>query len=115
MNLPISENTNGPRTLDQKITSCTWGALLIWIGIALFTGATWGVGLIGVGTILLVEQLARRRHAVNYEDVWVLIGAAAVITGIGIAFGVRELLVPIVLVLVGVFLFVSSLMSRAEG
>ena len=84
-----------------------------WIGVALLVDVGWGAGLIGVGSILLVEQLVRWHLALDHEKFWVIAGAVAVGFGAGIAAGLGDALVPIVLVLVGAMLVATTFGSRA--
>lgn len=115
MSIPRADESRTRRELDRKINGRTGGALLIWIGLALLFNIGWGAGLVGVGAVLLVEQLARRRLALNYERFWVIAGAIAVTFGAGIAFGLQDALVPILLVLVGGVLVATTFRSRAEN
>lgn len=115
MSSPSSEHDPGRRETDRKINSRTGGALLIWIGAALLSGTGWGIGLVGVGVILLVEQLARRHLALKYERFWVIVGAAALFFGIGIAVGLKDAFVPILLVVIGGILVAKTFMDRGES
>jgi len=96
------------RDLDRRINSRTGGALLVWIGAVLLASAGWGVGLIGAGAIVLAEQAVRRRLDIQFERSWVIAGLVAVGLGLAMAVGLRDGLVPVLLIVAGAVLIVST-------
>jgi len=107
------EATPRRRRLNRAINARTGGALLIWIGIALLGGVGWGVGLLGVGAVLLVEQVVRRRLAIEFERFWVGAGAVAAGLGVAIIVGLQDALVPILLIIAGGALVATTLKGEA--
>ena len=115
MSNPESDERPRRHSLNRTVNVRTGGLLLIWIGVALLADVGWGVGLIGVGTILLLEQLTRWRLAIEFEWFWVGTGAVAIGTGVAITVGLRDALMPILLIVVGGALVASTLRSDGRG
>ncbi len=44
----------------DKIGAAAWGTLLLWAGIAVFTGVGWTAGLLGAGVVFLAAEAIRR-------------------------------------------------------
>jgi hypothetical protein len=102
------------RTLAKKLDAVGWGLFFIWIGVALLAHIGWGVGLLGVGLITLGAQAARKYLAVEVEGFWVVVGLLFVLGGIWELLSVQVSLVPILLIVVGIILLVSTLTVRGE-
>lgn len=94
-----------------KLSALAGGAVAIWLGIALWAGLGWGLALAGMGVILLIEQLARRRSGHRYDLFWVMAGATALIGGMLIATGADIRFGPMILIAVGIFIILSTLMG----
>ncbi len=105
-----SEDTD----LDRKVNGVVGGLLLIWAGIALQAEFGWGVALIGVGIILLAEQAARRHFGVDFDWFWVGVGIVSAGSGVGMLFGLKVSLVPILLIIVGIALIASAVSSKED-
>jgi hypothetical protein len=102
------------RALHRRLEAAGWGLFFIWIGIALFTHVGWGVGLLGVGIITLGAQLARKYFALKWEGFWVAVGFLFVVGGIWKLFNVQLGLLPILCIVAGVALLVSTLIGGRE-
>ncbi|MCC5978726.1 MAG: hypothetical protein JJU21_11730 [Salinarimonas sp.] len=94
-----------------KLSTLAGGAIAIWLGIALWAGLGWGVALAGIGVILLFEQLARRHSGLRYDLFWVVAGAIALIGGMLISSGVDIRFGPVILITVGIFIVLSTLLG----
>lgn len=99
------------KRLLAKLSALAGGAVAIWLGIALWAGLGWGLALAGIGIILLIEQLARRHSGHRYDLFWVIAGAIALIGGMLIATGADIRFGPLILIAVGIFIILSTLMG----
>ncbi len=104
----MSDKKIGRKDLNDRIDSAAIGVLLVWAGICLLADLGWGVGLIGVGVVLFAEQIVRRRTAVDFDWFWVGVSFVACLSGVGLLYGLKVSLVPIVFILVGFSLIGSS-------
>ncbi len=106
----INDPYDRPEALDreQKLNAIGWGSFFLWVGIAWLTGIGWGPGLLVTGLIILGGQAARRHFALGAEGFWVAVGVLFVLCGAWVAFNVQVGLVPIVCVLAGIALLVST-------
>jgi len=100
------------RALDKKLETVGWGLFFIWIGTALFAHVGWGAGLLGVGIIILVAQTARKYFARKWEGFGVAVGFIFVVAGISKLLNVHLGLVPILCIIAGIALLVSTLVAR---
>ncbi|HEY6909168.1 MAG TPA: hypothetical protein VI356_07350 [Myxococcales bacterium] len=103
-----------PEALDREkqLNAIAWGLFFLWVGAAWLAGIDWGLGLVVTGLIVLGAQLARRRFALGVEGFWVAIGILFVLSGTWQSFNVRIGLVPVVCLMAGVALLVSTLVRR---
>ena len=108
------QTTVNARALHRRLEAAGWGLFFIWIGIALFGHVGWGVGLLGVGIITLGAQLARKCFALKWEGFWVAVGFLFVAGGIWKLFNVQLGLLPILCIVAGVALLVSTLIGGQE-
>ena len=100
------------RGLDKRLEVAGWGLFFIWIGTALFAHVGWGAGLLGVGIIILVAQTARKYFARKWEGFGVAVGFIFVVAGISKLLNVHLGLVPILCIIAGIALLVSTLVGR---
>jgi len=106
-------NEDGPsRVSDRKINGRSGGALLIWIGFSFLVDIGWGISAVGVGVILLVEQYARWSRHINFQKFWVLAGAVLVGVGAATTIGLREALVPVLLLITGIVMVANTFRDR---
>jgi hypothetical protein len=108
------QKTVNARALHRRLEAVGWGLFFIWIGIALFTHVGWGVGLLGVGIITLGAQLARKYFALKGEGFWVAVGFLFVAGGAWKLFNVQLGLLPILCIVAGVALLVSTFFGGRE-
>ena len=102
------------RALDKKLESTGWALFFIWIGIALLAHVGWGVGLLGVGIITLGAQAARKYFGLKLEGFWVAVGFLFVVGGFCRLVNVQLGLLPILCIVAGVALLVSTLIRGRE-
>ena len=100
--------------LTRKLDAIGWGLFFIWMGIALFGHLGWGVGLLGVGIITLGVQAARKYFELKLEGFWVAVGFLFVVGGFCRLVNVQLGLLPILCIVVGVALLVSTLIRGRE-
>lgn len=94
--------------LDKRLSTVGWALFFIWVGIAFLMKFDFSIGLFGIGVLTLGVQIARLVVKLKLEGFWVVIGILFVIGGL---FGMLETkfpLVPILLILAGVVLLVST-------
>lgn len=95
--------------VGKKLDAAAWGLFFVWVGVALIASLGWGLGLVGIGIITLAAQLARRYFGLAVEGFWVVIGLLFVVGGAWDLFAVQANLVPIVLIVAGAALLLSTL------
>ena len=95
-------------TSNRKVTRAGWGVLLIWAGIALLLNLGWGVGLVGAGAIVLALQAIRGYLGLRWDWFGVVAGLILVICGVWNVFDVSVHLVPVLCIVAGVALLVST-------
>ncbi len=105
-------NTEKGRQLAKKFGAVGWALFFIWVGIAFLTNIGFGAGLLGVGIITLGIQAARRYYGLELEGVWIVIGLLFVVGGLWELLELKLPLVPIVLVVAGLALLVSTLRGK---
>ncbi len=101
--------------LHRRLEAAAWGLFFIWIGIALFAHVGWGAGLLGVGIITLGAQVARKYFGLKSEGFWVAVGFLFVAGGVWKLFNVQLGLLPILCIVAGVALLVSTLIGGREN
>lgn len=90
-----------------------WGALFIWVGIAVLLQVGWAYGLIGVGVIILCSEVAHvmiGEHRIDWFSA--VVGVIFLLGGIWVLFGIQASLVPILCIIAGVALMLSALTGR---
>jgi len=105
-------NTTKRTDMSKKLDVTGWGLFFIWVGIALFINLDLGVGLLGVGIIILGGQAARKYFGLKLEGFWIVVGFLFLIGGLYEIFEAKLPLVPILLILAGLLLLVSTFWGR---
>jgi hypothetical protein len=98
----------------RKLGAVGWSLFFIWIGVALLIKVDVGIGLLGVGVITLGAQAARKYFNLKLERFWVVVGFVFVIGGIWALFEPRLPLLPIVLIVAGLALLVSTFKGKGR-
>ncbi len=101
--------------LSGKLTALGWGLFFIWIGFMLLVGMGTAIGLLGVGIITLGIQVARKFYDLSLEVFWLVIGILFTVSGLWELFEADLPLVPIVLIVAGVALLISTLKGKRSG
>ena len=99
---------------SRNVARVVWGLLMIWIGAVLLFRWGWGIGSIGAGLILLGAQAVRRYRRLKVDGFGLIAGAALVISGSGSLFQVAVDLFPVLCILVGAALLVSTRVRRTR-
>ncbi len=99
---------------SNRIARVVWGLLLIWTGAVVLLQWGWGVGFIGAGAILLGAQAVRRYQQLEVDWFGLVAGALFVVCGAGSLFQVPINLFPVLCILAGVALLVSTWTARAR-
>lgn len=100
------------RGVAGRLDAVGWGAFFIWIGVALLADVGWGPALLGIGLITLGGQVARWLYRLELEGFWLLVGAGFVLGGVWQLVDATLPLVPVLLVLAGLALVVTAVLSR---
>jgi hypothetical protein len=100
------------RGVAARLGALGWGAFFIWIGIALLIDVGWGPALLGVGLITLGGQAARWIYRLELEGFWLLVGAGFLLGGIWRMVDVSLPLMPVLIVLAGLALVFTAVLSR---
>lgn len=106
--------TDQRNEVARKLGAVGWSLFFIWIGVALLMKVDVGIGLLGVGVITLGAQAARKYFNLKLEGFWVVVGLVFVIGGIWALFEPRLPLLPIVLIVAGLALLVSTFKGKAR-
>ena len=100
------------RGVVGRLDAIGWGAFFIWVGVALLADVGWGPALLGIGLITLGGQAARWLYRLRLERFWLLVGAGFVLGGVWHLVDAALPLLPVLLVLAGLALVLSALVSR---
>jgi hypothetical protein len=103
------------RGLAGRLGAIGFGTFFIWIGIASLADVGWGPALLGIGLITLAVQAARWRYRLELEGFWLLAGAGFILGGIWQLVDASVPLLPALLVLAGLALVVTAVVSRRPG
>ena len=98
--------------LTQRIGRISWALLFIWVGFAFLFEFDTSIGLLGIGLIMLGGQGARLYHGLRIEWFWVLIGLLFVAVGIWELVETDLSLLPILLIVTGFVLLLSSMWKK---
>jgi hypothetical protein len=98
--------------LAKRLEAASWGAFLVWVGVALLIDASIGVGLLGVGVVVLAAQAARMAFGLRREGFWIFVGLAFLAAGAWHILDIEMPLAPVLSIAVGVLLLVAALRRR---
>ena len=96
----------------ERLDGIAGGLFFLWAGMALLADVGWGIGLLGVGIVIAGGQVARKSIAAGFEMFWVLVGMLFLLSGVWELFSIRVGLTPIVCIVAGVLLLLSSLLGK---
>lgn len=102
--------------LNKRLESISWGLFLIMIGGIWLVPDAWvpdGTWLIGVGLIMLGLNAARYFSGIAISAFTALLGAVALLIGLGDVTGVELPLFPILLIILGLYLLFKVLTRQA--
>ncbi len=99
------------QVLHRKLDAAGWSLFFIWTGIAFLGHVGWGPGLLGVGIITLGGQAARKYFGLKLEGCWVAVGFFFVAGGFWELYKIQFELWPILCVIAGIALLVSTLIG----
>ncbi|MFV2081546.1 MAG: hypothetical protein ACC669_06745 [bacterium] len=94
--------------LDRKLDGLGWGLFFIWIGTVMLMDLGAGVALLGIGVITLGVQATRKFWDLKIESFWVVMGLVFFLSGIWSLFESKLSLVPILLIVVGLVVLVTT-------
>jgi uncharacterized membrane protein (UPF0136 family) len=112
------ERTTGAvhsKAAAHRLSGLAWALFFIWIGIALLAGVSLGISLLVVGGITLLAQSARRLFSLHLEPVWMIIGILFVLGGLSNLVSIDLPLLPVLILLAGVVLLISTLAGKRSG
>lgn len=98
--------------LAQKLDAAGWGLFFIWVGGALLMDLSWGVGFLGVAVITLMGQAARKYFGFALQGFWIVVGLLFLAGGVWELYKVEVDLAPVVLIVAGVALLVSTFVKH---
>jgi hypothetical protein len=101
--------------LAERVDRVGWSLFFVWMGIAFLADVGWGVGLLGVGVITLGVQAVRKHYALKLHGFSIVVGCLCALGGVSELFEVPIDLAPILCVLLGITLLVSTLAGRSGG
>jgi hypothetical protein len=107
--------TNEGSKLSHNMGIVSWSLFLIWIGIAFLIKVNAGVTLLGFGVITLGAQVVRKCFHLKLEWFWLVIGLLFVVGGIWGFFYLKVPLIPILIIVAGLVLLISLIISLIKG
>lgn len=114
MTVRLSGSTSGV-VQDKKIEGTAWGLLFLWIGVVLLADVGWGIALLGIGAIILGAQAWRSHAGARVENFSLVLGGVFLITGVWDLLRLNVDLVPVLFILGGIALLVSSWKTRSPS
>ena len=100
---------------DSLADAIGWALFFIWVGTGFQLDVGWGVGLVGIGAIVLGGQVARRYSHLKLEAGWVVCGSLFLLGGLWELFGVTLPLFPVLFIVAGLALLISTLSRKPTG
>ena len=99
---------------ESKLEAIGWGLFLLWVGLAFILGIGSDIGLLGVGVIALTMQWLRKYFGLALDGFWVVIGLIFTLGGLGALLEAHVQIIPVTLVLAGIFLLASVFKPRSK-
>lgn len=106
------KETNEKRDLSHRLGTIGWALFFIWIGIAFLAKFNIGVSLLGIGIIILGMQIVRKFYNLKFEGFWAVVGLIFTVGGIWETAKPSLPLVPIILIIAGVLLLLSTFCKK---
>jgi hypothetical protein len=103
-------------TLNRRLEDIGWALFLIMIGTLLLMpkgGVPQGTWLIGTGLIMLGVNAVRRVNGIAMNGFTIVLGAFALVAGLGGFFGVDLPLLAAFLILMGVIILLRPMLRRS--
>jgi presenilin-like A22 family membrane protease len=102
--------------LNWRLETISWGLFFIMLGgLALAPGnVPQGAWLVGTGIIMLGLNLLRVLLGIRPSTFTVILGAIALISGIGSVYGINIPVWPIIIILIGLAIIVRALGSEGR-
>jgi len=100
------------RSRETTLDTVGWALFFIWLGASWLAGLQFGYVLLGIGIVTLGLQGARYLLHVRLEAFWVLVGCGFFVAGYWELWNVGIPLAPIVLIIAGISLLVSTFRNR---
>lgn len=105
---------NGKLELAHRLGTIGWALFFIWIGASILVQLDLGMVLMGVGLITLVMQALRNVYKLKSEWFWVVVGLLFFLGGLWELTEPDIPLIPVILIVAGLFLFLSTLRSQRK-
>ena len=102
------------RALAHRLNALGWGIFFIWLGYVLLADVAPGVALLGIGIIIWGGQLARLSFKLSLEGFWAVVGTGFVLGGVWQILETQLPLFPVLLVLAGVAVILSTFLRRGH-
>ena len=99
------------RRTERRLTSASWGALLLWVGACFVIALSWGTALIGVAIIIWLTQALRVALKLGGEGLWVAVGLLFAAAGLWDLFEIQIPFVPVVLIATGAALLLAAIIG----
>lgn len=103
------------QALDQQLERVGWGLFLIMIGgLAFVPSVPSGIWLVGVGLIMLGINAARYANGIPMSNFTMVLGAIALLSGLGSMTGMSLPVWPLLVILIGANIIVKSGVLQAR-
>jgi hypothetical protein len=103
------------QALDQQLERVGWGLFLIMIGgLAFLPSVPSGTWLVGVGLIMLGVNAARYANGIPMSNFTLVLGAIALLSGLGSMTGLNIPVWPLLLILIGTNIIVKSRLIQPQ-
>lgn len=112
----LEHKGSGPdkRETSHRLGTIGWALFFIWIGVSILVQLDLGMVLMGVGLITLVMQALRNVYKLKSEWFWVVVGLLFFLGGLWELTEPDIPLIPVILIVAGLLLFLSTLRSQRK-
>lgn len=100
---------------SRQIDAISWALFFIWVGFVLLADVSWVWSLLGISAIILGTQAVLHLRGDRVDVFWLVCGAALLASAIWLMLGLTWPLVPVLLVVLGVWMLVNALIGRAHA